>query len=194
MSQRALPNPWVGRTYIPDNQRMEVPPAFFLQRLHDFDAALAVVPSRQTPFAYVIARRKRYSAGVVFTDINWMRPDTRMCYGYGLVPVCLMYKTGPTWDVDAIIRSLKARDLWAHGGAEKVADMLEAQEEAERQATRKKIRDEIWERSGDGWRTYQARTGQRMTLAPETRTGRRIPNSPPTSESTAGSGALFSNR
>ncbi len=195
---QTVPNPFVGRNYIPDNTRMAIPPAWFLQRIWDQDAMLVVMPSRKVPFAYVIARRKQFAPGLTEKAIGAQcgeQPDTKMCVLYGCVPVCLMYKTGPTWDADSIIRSLQARDLWAHGGPDKVADMLEAQEEAEKQKIRNQIRDDIWNRSGDGWRSYQARTGQTTnspygkTRAAVPRQGRRIfSNSPSTSGSTAGFG------
>ncbi len=147
--------------FIPDNVRMEVPPPYVLQRLFDFDNMLVLVPSRNVPFAYVIARRKQFSKGLSDKALEGtiQQPDTKMCLAYGLVPVCLMYKTGPSWDIDEVIRSLAARDMWAHGGPDKVADMLEAQEEAEKARIRKETRDDIYNRSLDGWRSYQARTG-----------------------------------
>lgn len=191
---RHTANPWVGLTYIPDNPRMETPPAFFLARLHDYDADLVLLPSRQRPFAYVIARRRRFSAGLSDKAIEdtITSADTIMCFRHGLVPVSLMFKVGPTWDADRVLRTLAARDLWTHGGAEKVADMLEAQEEAEAQAVRKQIREDMWHRSGDAWRSYQFRTGQATGMAlGSANVGRRIPKQTP-SGSTAGSGsALF---
>ena len=193
-------NPWLGVNYIPDNLLAEVPPAYFLQRIWDQDAMLRVIPSRKVPGAYVIARRKQYSAGLTEAAIDAQidQPDTKMCIMNGCVPVCLMFKTGPSWDADPIIRSLQARDLWAHGGADKVADMLEEQEAKDKAASDKAIRDEIYERSGEGWRSYQARTkqttntpyGQMQKAQP--RKGRRIYSNSP-SGSTAGSG-LFSNK
>lgn len=204
MSSRARPNPWVGLTYIADNTRVETPPAFFLQRLHDFDPDIVLLPSRLVPFAYVIARRKKFSVGLTNKALedSITQPDTKMCMLHGLVPVCLMYKTGPTWDVDAIIRKLAARDTWRladqladqtgdHSKSrwDLVADMLDAQDEAEKQATRAAIRDDLWNRSGDAWRSYQHRTGQSTVRSKDyqqPRPGRRNVNSPSTSESTAG--------
>lgn len=167
MARAAQRNPWVGITYIPDNIRMEEPPAWFLQQLHDYDNDIVLLPSRQRPFAYVIARRKKFSAGITDKAIEdtVTSADTVMCFQHGLVPVSLMFKTGPTWDADRVLRSLQARDLWKHGGADKVADMLEAQEDAEREATRRAIRQDMWDRSGDAWRSYQFRTGQAVGQA-----------------------------
>jgi hypothetical protein len=151
--------------YIPDNTRMEVPPPYFLQRVFDFDSMLVVLPSRLVPTAYVIARRRQFGAGLTDKALidSIDQPDTKMCLLHGLVPVCLMYKTGASWDADPLLRTLAARDLWAHGGADKVADMLEEQEAADKAKTQKAIRDDIYNRSGDGWRTYQARTGASST-------------------------------
>ena len=151
--------------FIHDNVRMEVPPAYFLQRLFDFDNMLVLVPSRNVPFAYVIARRKQFSKGLSDKALEGTirQPDTVMCLHYGLVPVCLMYKTGPSWDIDSLLATLAARDMWAHGGPDKVADLLEAQDEAAKEKIRQENRNSIWERSGDGWRSYNARIGANNT-------------------------------
>ena len=159
------PNPWVGVNFIHDNVRMDVPPAYFLQRVHDFDNMLVIIPSRYKPFAYVVARRKQFSAGLTYKAIEntITQPDTVMCFNYGVVPVCLMFKTGPTWDVDALLRSLAARDMWAHGGPDKVADMLEAQEEAAKKKIQAEIRADLYNRSGAAWQSYKARVGANNT-------------------------------
>ncbi len=183
-------NPWVGRNYIPDTPGAEVPPAYFLARIYDQDAMLVILPSRKTPAAYVIARRKQFGPGLTAAaiDAQFPNPDTKMCVMHGCVPVCLMFKTGPSWDIDAIIRTLQARDLWAAGGADKVADMLEEQEAKAKAKILADTRDDLWNRSGAAWRSYQARTKQ-TTNSPygemrkaEQRPGRLIySNSPITS-------------
>jgi hypothetical protein len=192
-----IANPWVGKNYIPDNVTREVPPAFFLSRIWDQDAMLVVLPSRKTPHAYVIARRKQFGPGLTEAaiDAQYAQPDTKMCVMHGCVPVCLMFKTGSNWDADPIIRSLRARDLWAHGGANKVADMLEAQEEADKAANVAAIRADLYERSGEGWRTYQARTGASTIKHGEhrkaqPRQGRRIYSNSPSGSTPTGSVTL----
>lgn len=195
---RAIPNPWVGVNYIVDNSRMEIPPAYFLARIWDQDAMLVVLPSRHVPFAYVIARRKQFGPGLTSgaIDAQYSQPDTKMCVQHNCVPVCLMYKTGTSWNPDPIIRSLRARDLWAHGGPNKVADLLDEQDTAAKARIKKQIRDELYERSGDGWRSYKARTGQTVAGVGSTpQIGRRdVSNSPLTSGSTAGLGSGFAIR
>ena len=177
------------------NSGAEVPPPYFLQRIWDQDAMLVVMPSRKTPGAYVIARRKQWGPGITEAAIDeqFPNPDTKMCVLHGCVPVCLMFKTGTSWDADPIIRSLQARDLWAHGGPDKVADMLEQQEEDAKAKIAADTRDDIYNRSGDAWRSYQARTGASTIKHNETRKaqprkGRRIYSNSP-SGSTAGSGS-----
>lgn len=204
MGRRTQKNPWVGVNYIPDNERMAVPPPYFLQRIHDQDAMLVIIPSRATPFAYVVARRKQFGPGISAEaiDATYSHPDTKMCVLYGCVPVCLMFRNSTGgWDPDPVIRKLQARDLWAHGGAEKVAAMLEAQEEAEKEKIRQATRDDLYNRSGDAWRSYQARTGASSIKfheprKPRTKAAGQQPSQ--TSRSTAGSGIIvttgFSNR
>lgn len=181
--------------FIADNERAEAPPAFFLQSLYDYDSMLVVLPSRTKPAAYVIARRKQFGPGLTQDAIDmYTQPDTKMCIQHGCVPVCLMFKTGPTWNVDTVLQSLKARDIWAHGGADKVADMLEQQENDAKAATLAEASADVWNRSGDAWRSYQARTGQSTIRHNDTRTaqprkGRRIYSNSP-SGSMAGSGSV----
>ena len=182
--------------YVNDNERMEVPPAHFLQRIYDYDAMLVLFPSRHVPSAYVMARRRQYGVGITDKALEGSitQPDTKLCLTLGLVPVCLVYKTGPVWDTDAIIRTLMARDTWAIGGGDAAADLLDAQDDAAKKAIQAATRDDIWNRSGDAWRSYQARTGQSTirhndTRLAQPRKGRRIYSNSP-SGSTAGSGPV----
>lgn len=187
---RAVKNPWVGVNYLDDNANMAVPPAYWLQRLYDFDAELVVFPSRYRPFAYVLARRQRFSAGIKDKALEQTidQPDTKLCLARGLVPVSLIFRTGVTWSIDNIIASLKARDIWAHGGGDKAADILDAQEARTRQAEQQKVRDDMWMRSGQAWESYQRRTGQRVSV-PRTSSERRPPTTG-SSGSTAGLGPV----
>lgn len=153
--------------WIADNLNAEQPPAYFLQRLYDFDAMLVLMPSREQHQAYVLGRRKQWGPGVTAKGIDavYTKTDTKMCILNGAVPVCMVFKpVNGSWDPAPLIRTLMARDMWAHGGAAKVAAMLEVQEEAEKAATKAAIRDDLWNRSGDAWRSYQARTGQTSNL------------------------------
>lgn len=166
-------NRWIGITYIADNQRMEEPPEWFLQQIHDYDAMLVLLPSRQRPFCYIIARRCRLGQqGLTKAALQEgiEQPDTLMCFKYGLLPVCLMYKHGPVWNVDPILKKLRERDLWAQGGADAVADALEAEEQKAVDDRREAKRRELWDLSGEAYRSYKQRTGQRIISAGPART------------------------
>lgn len=160
---RAEVNPFVGLNFLPLNPKMSVPPAYFLQRLFDFDDKLVLFPSFSVPFAYVIARRKQRTSGITDAALDSVltNPDTRAALAHNLVPVSLIYRTGESWNPDPVIRSLKARDIWAHGGAEKAADLMDAADAAKQKKLKADIRDDMYNRAGDAWRSYQARTGQR---------------------------------
>lgn len=168
------------RVYIADNGRMPSPPAWFLQRLYDYDAELVLLPSRYKPATYVIARRSRLGrrglTGNALAD-SITQPDTRMCMQYGCVPVCLMFQHGTQWNADTVLSKLKARDLWAHGGGDKAADLLEAQEADEKAQRDAAKRDELLALGRDAYRSYKMRTGQRVVSAGHSRPGAANSNS-----------------
>lgn len=185
-------NPFVGVNYINDNTKMAIPPAYVLQRFYDFDNMLVLFPSRHQPYAYVIARRRvlaRRTDKALMDTID--QPDTKMVYAEGCVPVTMLYNISGNWgEVDTVIEGLRRRDTWAVGGGEKAAAMLDAADKRREDAVKKAIRDDMYNRSGDAWRSYQARTGQRTAYRQGgARTERRTFNKLP-SGSTVGSGAL----
>lgn len=189
----AAKNPWVGVNYLDTNHAMAVPPAFWLQRLYDYDAELVLFPSASVPYGYVLARKARMSglAGQALAN-TVTNPDTRFCLARKLVPVTLITQIGSIWNADPVIASLQARDIWAHGGGDAMADQFDAVDDKAKAKVKADIRDDMWNRSGDAWRSYQARTGQRTAYrapaqAPRER-GATAPTAP--SGSTAGSGPL----
>ncbi len=190
MAKPAAKNPWIGINYIDDNQNMAVPPAFWLQRLYDFDADLVVFPSRYRPFAYVLARRQRFSAGMEdkALEATITQPDTKLCLARHLVPVTMIFRTGTIWSIDNIIASLQRRDIWAHGGGEKMADAVDAAEDKEESNRKKDLRDDMWMRSGQAWESYKRRSGQRVS-SPGMGSERHVPTAG-SSSSTAGRPAV----
>lgn len=196
---RAEPNPWIGLNYIPDNENVATPPPYVLRQLWDFDSMLVMMPSRYVPFAYVLARRKQFSKGLTDKALEETitQPDTRLCLQHGLVPVTLIYKIGQNWNFDKVIADLRARDTWSfkadlQKSLDAAADQLDANDAENEARIKKQIRDDMWNRSGDAWRSYQARTGQRTAYRQGgARTERRTYNKLP-SGSTVGSGAIAS--
>lgn len=189
---RSGPNPWIGVNYIDDNRRMAVPPAFWLQRLYDFDSELVVFPSRHVPYGYVLARRRRVRVADMDKALEdaITQPDTKLCLSRGLVPVTMIYRySQKSWSIDNIIASLAARDIWAHGGGEAMADKVDAAE-AKADATRRKdLRDDMWMRSGAAYESYKRRTGQRVS-SPGMGSERHVPTAG-SSGSTGGSGLVL---
>ena len=188
------------RNYIVDRNpfQLSAPPAWWLQQLYDYDSQLVVVPSRQESI-YRLARRTWNRPGIqLMADIH-REKDTAMLASYGLVPVTTIIGWG-IWGTN-IFNSLRARDIWAHGGAEK---FVKLEEDAEAEAERKKkaaIRDDMWVRSGDAWQSYKQRTRQSIFsgganpyggVGSQTRMERRdSQTAPQTSRSTAGSGLVL---
>jgi len=156
-------NRYLGVNYYNTSPNVAVPPEYVLQRFFDFDQELVLFPSATVPFAYVIARRAHRTGGYNVHDPAFLSapPDTKFCVEHHWLPVTIMFKTGLTWEVDTVLQQLAARDIWRAGGAEAAADQLDAADEAKEVGTKAAIREDMWNRSGDAWRSYQARTGQR---------------------------------
>lgn len=163
---RRGPNPLVGVNYLAIDSRMAEPPAYWLQRLFDYDNMLVVFPSIRTPFAYVLARRRQFTRGldpkVLIDTID--QPDTKFCLAHGLVPVSMIYRHGDGWSIDNIIASLQRRDVWRAGGAEQATKIVEAAEDAAETKRKTDLRTEMWNRSGQAWESYKRRTGQRVSV------------------------------
>lgn len=158
-----MTNRFIGVNYFPTNPNVATPPEYVLQRVFDFDADLVLFPSTNVPFAYVIARRAHRTGGMNIHDpaFHQAPPDTKWCVERHFLPVTLMYKTGLSWEIDRVLEELAARDIWRAGGAEAYADQADAADDARRKSLQDTVRDDMWNRSGDAWRSYQARTGQR---------------------------------
>lgn len=171
-AQRTKPNRFIGINYIDRDSKMSVPPEYWLQRLYDFDADLVVFPSIQTPFAYVLARRARRTGGMNIHDPAFEKAsdDTKFCLMRRLLPVSLIYRhSTASWSIDNILADLRRRDIWAAGGGDGFADRVDKEDADEEKRIKDEIRKDMWNRSGDAWRSYQARTGQRT----KTRYGHR---------------------
>lgn len=172
-------NVWIGVNYLDLNSKMGVPPSYFLARLFDFDNMLVMFPSYAVPFAYVLARRRQLTAGLTdkALDDTIEHPDTKRCLRHGLVPVSLIYRTGAgdTWNIDNVLNSLRARDTWKGDdqSGDKYANAVDEAERKREADIKAQIRDDMWNRSGDAWRSYQARTGQRNHHAQDRRRGRK---------------------
>lgn len=153
--------------WIRDTNRwnLAAPPVWWLQKLHDVDADLVVIPSRLRR-AYVLARRRRRSLTMpkslqLDTDMTTLLDgsDGDMLASRKLIHVEYLLGYG-TWG-DTIFHQLRQRDTWAAGGASRLADRLDEADAAVRAKTRQQIATDMEYRAADAWRSLQARTGAR---------------------------------
>lgn len=188
-----MTNRFVGVNYYPEGMpHMAVPPEFWLERLFDYDAELVVFPSRHVPFAYVLARRRRSFAPAMDLALERTitQPDTKLCLTRGLAPVTIIIRHSQgSWDIDTIIRSLQARDIWAHGGGDAFTNKQEAAETAAEDTRKAALRDDMMQRSELAYKLYKRRTGQRVSSS-GVATRAPLPTKSP-SGSTGGSGIVL---
>lgn len=156
--------------YIADQNRFSLPEPSeaALKSIYDFDAQLVVVPSRRKPI-YMLCRRRLHSAGfgkLVMMDNR--NPDVAMLYDHGLIDVAPLTPLATMWSagwVSQLLQELKARDIWAAGGAEKFIQIVEDAEAAAEIRKHKALHSDFEHRARDAWRSLQARTGQRNQRA-----------------------------
>lgn len=145
---------------------LAAPPPWFLADLAVFDPDLVIFPSRKRP-EYVLGRKARRSGGItpmVQAGLAVHSDSVRMAE-LGLVPVsAIRVLPGHVQWSPRFFSELAARDTWRQGGAKRVADDLESREQSAQAKQRQDRRDELDARSGDAFRSYQYRTGQRISL------------------------------
>lgn len=147
--------------------------------LQDYDAELVVFPSRHR-MAYILARRRHFSnamAELDRLDKNLLRQSAGLD-GEILATSNLVYVRhliGETVRRVAIFQWLRDHDLKANGGGEKIAKLIESEEEYKSAAARRKLNDDIDHRARDAWRSYQARTGRRSGFSKSRESARQMP-------------------
>jgi hypothetical protein len=133
--------------------------------LSDQDSQLVVFPSQLRP-VYILARRRHHSNAMEEMnrlDKNLVRQSAGMD-GDILANNNLIYVRqliGETVRRPAIFQWLRDHDTKALGGGEKVANLIETEEEWTTRKRRARMVDDIDYRAKDAWRSYQARTGRR---------------------------------
>lgn len=144
---------------------LKTPPLALLRRLWDFDSSLVIIPSKQD-CVYRLAQRRPISLPKhLLDDPFFNQSDTQMLASYGLIPVTTILAE-PNWFHPNFFKELENRAPWRMGGAEKVLTALE--EEEMREEAQKKIDEDLrlTDISRQGWRSYQRRTGARVTIDP----------------------------
>lgn len=165
------------------------PPEWWLNGLFCFDRDIVVMPSQTRIGVYWITRHKRFSIGLtpasITNEVKAEDTDTAKFVLHKVEPVTDICTPCGIWSLDKLLQWLAARDTWADedgpldaagiakawaNGGSRYTKRVE-QEEAEAEVLdRKNARDLLYHSTGDGWRSLQARTGQRILNAgPATR-------------------------
>lgn len=162
--------------YIADQNRfgLETPPRWWLQGLYDFDSELVVIPSRTEPLLR-LCRRTTNTPGLQHAAVLDRHADTAMMVSHKVVPVTSITVRNRAWDLVGVVQTLKARDIWEAGGAEKAADMLDRRDSDERAQVRERLRDDLGARARDAYRSMMARIGARNKRASDYHGAARTP-------------------
>ncbi len=150
--------------YLVDQNKFGLagPPAWWLRLLWDFDQSLVVVPSRQTCVYRLAQRRKLNLPAHIVNDALFNQSDTQMLASYGLIPVTTIIP-GASWN-PFMFKELSDRAPWRNGGADKVVNQIEEREHRQEMLKREQTALNLKDRAKDGWKLYQAKTGQRTFI------------------------------
>ena len=153
------------RNWIADENRFQLagPPKWWLKRLRDFDSSLVVIPSRQK-MAYRLAQRFPPDPRIDTVEKSlWQDSDTRMLAGYGLVPVCTISPL-INWDSPLIFKDLEAKAPWMQGGADKVIQRLESEEDDRADKLDALNKAMMLDRTESAWNLLRRRMGLGRTF------------------------------
>jgi|ERR1035437_9864125 hypothetical protein len=142
--------------YIADANKYNLagPPTWWLQKLHEFDPSLVVVPSRQDCIYRLAQRRKLSLPDHIVNDALFNESDTKMLARYSLVPVTSIMALA-NWSNPFMFQELANRAPWRQGGAEKVIQRLEGQELAAEQKQADATDAHLHEVAKSGWKYYK---------------------------------------
>ena len=167
--------------YIKDENPFNLagPPQWWLLKLWEFDNSLAVVPSRQGFYYRLAQRRKLQLPEHMVNGALWHDSDTRMLARYSLIPVTTIIATA-NWGNPYMFVELANRAPWRLGGATKVNQMLDEQDQKVELDKRAKTDEHLTYLSKDAWKLYRKKIGlgRSWNITPETAkapVGPRIP-------------------
>lgn len=159
--------------YLVDSNPFKLagPPRWFLGRLFEFDPSLVIMPSKQGFYYRLCQRRKPSLPMKMVNDLLFNESDTKMLASRNLIPVTTVLATA-NWDNPLLFKELAERAPWRVGGAEKVSKLLDEYDLSKQRTKQKEVEQDITDRAKDGWKLYQHKTGQKISLANKNR-GRR---------------------
>lgn len=151
--------------YLPDTNRFKLagPPAWWLRQLWDFDSSLVVIPSRQDCVYRLAQRRKLNLPEHIINDVLFQQSDTQMLASYSLVPVTTIIATC-NWSNPFLFQELANRAPHRMGGAQKVADDLDARDAEEEMKKLIALEDLKTRTAKASYRRYRKAIGLGRTL------------------------------
>lgn len=146
------------------------PPKWWLEKLREFDDSLVVMPSKMN-FCYRLCQKRPMLMKERIVQDLLTDSDTRVMASKGLIPVTTILATA-NWDNPLLFVELANRSPHRLGGAEKVNQLLEEQDLKQQVEIKRKNDQHLTDVAKTGWRNYQYKTGQRVSMANPNR-GRR---------------------
>lgn len=143
------------------------PPNWWLDEMRAFDDQLVIFPSAENAH-FRLARKMTKTSALLSAHLPQVKdfspsPDTITMSAFHLVPVTTVLSgPGGMWTSYTFIE-LAERDVWRHGGADKVADRLEAREAAQRAKDRDNAIGEVDQMAHAMYHSYSRRTGSRVS-------------------------------
>lgn len=151
----------------PNPFHLATPSAGWLQMIADYDGDLRLMPSQTAP-VYRLMRLARHTGSTnsrLWRDKGLtMCADTKTAFDLHLVPITTFTKETSAMPVEHILQWLRDHDISAHGGADAVADRLDAAEAKKEIAADQAYSDEGRVRHRAARIGYQYRTGARVSL------------------------------
>lgn len=144
------PQNWIARR---NPWNLPQPPAWFLRQLYDRDPLLVVMPGIQAQ-VYRLARKSAKAAKAKQLAPN---VEVQEMLLHSCVPVTTIMPF-TNWGPE-ILQWLDDHDTWKHGGGDKFATKLEAQEAAAQQKQDALMREEAEQRAVSGYHALLNRTG-----------------------------------
>jgi len=140
------------------------PPKWFLGEMAKFDRELVLFASLKDP-VFRLTRRCMKSPGVPPANVPGVsnHPDTLFMWNHKVVPITTVVPR-QHWG-EQIFKSLRARDTWAAGGANKVISLIEDQELRAAEKKRQEFNSEGEARHSDAYQSFKFRTGRQVSLA-----------------------------
>jgi hypothetical protein len=132
---------------------------------------------------FQLARVQKYSRGLTGAAITDDQRDTAMFVRYELIPVTWIQSLEGWTEgfLQAVVGELMARDTWAveggpltddlikkimfEGDGSKFGKALDQRDDDERAAIDKEVKNDVYNATGDAWRSLQTRTGERILNA-----------------------------